>query len=253
MRGRRGRGMVAALLCAVALALPPAARAQQADDEPVGWPLPKSERPKRQKSDRTPLLPVVPQPQSVATGEGGASSAAGPAATEEEGSITRHEPGSESVPSSAASPSHRPALPAGRRAADDAAARELVPLREVTLGAKPLVFAFGPDQYALSADEVRLLERFAAGVRTATGIVDVLVWVTPPSGADEQARRKALERAFARGLYLRALLREAGLPAARIDILATARPAPREKNMPSPPPAEGARIRLVSNFMTGVR
>ena len=253
MRRSSAWGTVIALVGLLAMAAAPAARAQQADDEPVGWPLPKSERPKKPKSDRTPLLPVAPAPQaSASAGSRTAEAAERSDARKEEGlPPASAEAGSVRQPAAGAAGATEVARE--RRSEEEATVGELVPLDEVTLGAKPLVFAFSPDQYALTADEVRLIERFAAGVRAASGIVDVLVWVMPPADADEQARRKALERAFARGLYLRALLREAGLPAARIDMLATARPAPREKDMPAPPPKEGARIRLVSDFMTGVR
>ncbi len=252
MRRESTWGMVA-LACLVAIAAVPHAQAQQADDEPVGWPLPKSERSKKPKSDRRPLLPIASEPQASAT-SAPRTSAAADRSRRKPGELlppTHAEAGSVRQPAAVAAGEGK-AAPA-KRSEEENALGELVPLDEVTLGTKPLVFAFAPDQYALSADDVRLIERFAAGVRAASGIVDVLVWVTPPARADEQARRKALERAFARGLYLRALLREAGLPAGRIDILATARPAPQEKDLPAPAPKEGARIRLVSDFMTGVR
>jgi len=247
VRTASGYGM-AALACLLVgmIALAPRVQAQQTDDEPVGWPLPKSERPTKPRSERTPLLPVAPAPQVTAPTSADRASEAGK---------KRLPGGSEAQPSQrpAATMTGEDVAASARRREETATGGELAPLNEVILGAKPLVFAFAPDQYVLSADDVRLIERFAAGVRAASGIVDVLVWVTPPAAADEQARRQALERAFARGLYLRALLREAGLPASRIDILATAQPAPQEKDMPSPAPAEGARIRLASNFMTGVR
>ncbi len=247
MKTASGYGMMALACLLAGIAIAPCAQAQQADDEPVGWPLPKRERPGKPKSERTPLLPVAPVPQATASD----SADRAPRKTEKGSALGEAE--SRSLRRPAATAASEPEVARTKRAEEKATVGELVPLKEVTLGAKPLVFAFAPDQYALSADDVRLIERFVAGVRAASGIVDVLVWVTPPAGADEQVRRKALERAFARGLYLRALLREAGLPASRIDILATAQPAPQEKDMPSPAPAEGARIRLVSNFMTGVR
>ncbi len=213
--------------------------AQQAD-EPVGWPLPKPEK-SAPKPERRPLLPVAPEPKAPA---GGAQPA----------DETPAEPAAGGPGSAAAGAARVPDRPSeDRTPGDEETLRSLVPLEQVTLGARPLVFSFAPDQVALTADDVRLLERFASGVRSANGVIDVFVWVPPPAGENAEARRAALERAFARGLYLRELLREAGIPAARIDILAKLAPPPADKEMPSPPPAEGARIRLVSDFMTGVR
>ncbi len=247
MRAASGYALITLACFLAGMAVAPCAQAQQADDEPVGWPLPKHERPGKAKSERRPLLPVAPAPQPTA------ADSAERVRRETGEELPADRSGSASSRLPAATAASESEVARTKRAEEKATVGELAPLEEVTLGAKPLVFAFAPDQYALSSDDVRQIERFAAGVRAASGIVDVVVWVTPPAGADEQVQRKALERAFARGLYLRALLREAGLPASRIDILATAQPAPQEKDMPSPSPAEGARIRLVSNFTTGVR
>lgn len=234
------RGLLSAIaIGAVLLAAPGRAPAQQAD-EPVGWPLPKPAR-SGPKPERTPLLPVTPEPAARADeGRAAGTVSAASAAAEPEAADADTARGPD-----------RPA--AAETPGDDEALRSLVPLEQVTLGARPLVFSFAADRIALTADEVRLLERFASGVRSANGIIDVFVWVPPPADDDADARRAALERAFARGLYLRELLREAGIPAARIDILARLAQPPADKDMPSPPPAEGARIRLVSDFMTGVR
>ncbi len=256
--GRPCRRTLAFLSVLLGLLPPTPARTEPpsttGDDEPVGWPLAAPERP---KPDRRPLSPAVraapPTPHGRAADAGTEPAAATEADTTQPPETTD---GAERT--GGAAPPAADEAPPGRTVAHDPL---LAPLPSVVADAAPLVLRFATDEYAPTRDQVRLISRLATIHRIGQGRIDVLSWAAADSddggdgggegGEASEGRRAALERALARALAIRDLLRDEGIPLARIDATALIGPPPQEADIVRPP-REGVRIRIVPDLVAGV-